>query len=74
MSFDHSFSDDPETLILDSLYRNGGNILKTCWELGKHRSYIYQKINELGLWPAVNEIRKQAVVKNLDKTSISEYL
>ncbi len=53
---------DQRALIAETVVLNHGNILKTAHDLGIHRSTLYRRLAELGLWPIVNRARREQVV------------
>lgn len=62
--------DEQREIILSEILVNGGDIKKTAWTLGVARSKLYVHIADLGLWPAINEIRKRFKKQSdLDKHS-----
>lgn len=52
-------SSDQRALILETAYRNGGNLQKTAHDLGIYRGSLYRIIYKLELWPLINRIRRE---------------
>jgi len=57
--------EEKKRTILEAIVRTSGCIIQAAYQLGYPRSKLYDRINELELWPAINEIRKE---HNEDKT------
>lgn len=52
--------DDPRSLIVEVLRENDGELLASAHELGVDRKTLRKYVHRLGLWPALNRLRREA--------------
>lgn len=54
---------DPRQLIIETIIRTGGVLSKAAHDLGIGRVTLYRHINSKGLWPVVNQVRKERLLR-----------
>jgi hypothetical protein len=66
----YSYTDDKVKTIAREIVRCKGNILKTAFFLGVHRSQMYRDIEKYRLWPLINQVRRNEVKERYRKKKV----
>ena len=54
-----SGSADPRRTVVEALAARGGVIVRAAHDLGIHRKTLWRYVTAWGLWPAVNQMRRE---------------
>lgn len=63
---------DPRALLIEMIIMTSGRLRDVATLLGLHRSIVYERVYEWGLWPHVNKCRADNLVVQDLKRRLSE--
>lgn len=72
MPFKSRVEDAPREIIVSALNRANGFVIRAAHELGIPRRTFYRRLDELKLWPSVNELRKQRRASQVKSKEMEE--
>lgn len=70
MTFESTVEDSPREVIVAALIRCNGYITRAAHQLGIPRRTFYRRLDELRLWPAVNQLRRLRAEKRMQEAQI----
>ena len=59
----YNFAPDKRKAIALAIVKCNGNLLRSAFYLGIHRSHLYRLVYKYRLWPLINTIRKRYVLE-----------